>query len=172
MRQAQTLEPLALIVNAALGWVHYYAGNYEQALAQYRSTIELDSTFVLAYLWRGQAEEMAGRSDDAVASFRRAVDLSGRGGIFVAALARSLALRGEVAEAERLLAELETARTVPAFEVAKVHESLGRRAQALAWLDRAIEDRSHSMVFLRVDPELDWLRADPAFPALARRVGL
>src|SRR5690606_24818608 len=41
MRAAQALDPLSLIANAALGWVLYYAGDYEAAIAQCTRTLEL-----------------------------------------------------------------------------------------------------------------------------------
>ncbi len=172
MRQALTLDPLLLIANAALGWVLYHKGDNEGALAQFRLTADLDSTFALTHLWEGQTLERMGRTDEAVASLRRAVQLSGESTIFVAALARTLAIRGERAEAERLLRGVESARVVPAYEVAKVYAALGRRSEAFRSLERAYELHSHSMVFLRVDPQLAALRDDPAFERIAKRVGL
>ena len=98
--------------------------------------------------------------------------LSGEGAIFVAALARLHAIRGENAEAVRLLKRLKSGKNAPSFEIAKVYEALGKRAEALRWLERAYEQRSHSMVFLRVDPQLAPLRSDSAFERIAKRVGL
>ncbi|MBA3560239.1 MAG: protein kinase, partial [Gemmatimonadaceae bacterium] len=172
MRRAQALDPLLLIASAALGWVFYHQGDYERAAAQYRSTLERDSTFTLAHLWLGQSLEMLGRKDESLVSLQRAATLSGEGAIFVAALARLHAVRGEHAEAERLLSRLESGRNAPAFEIAKVYAALGRRTEAFGWLERAYEQRSHSMVFLRVDPQLATLRKDPAFERIVKRVGL
>ena len=55
---------------------------------------------------------------------------------------------------------------------ALVYLALHDRAAALQWLDRAFQDRSHVMTFLKVDPRLDSLRGDPDFEALVKRVGL
>jgi len=41
----------------------------------------------------------------------------------------------------------------------------------MEWLARAFRERSHSMVFLAVDPQLEGLREDPRFQALVERVG-
>ena len=59
---------------------------------------------------------------------------------------------------------------MPSYEIAKVHEALGRPDEAFAWLERARRQRSHSMVFLRVDPQLARLRADPRFTRLVGQV--
>jgi TolB-like protein/Tfp pilus assembly protein PilF/tRNA A-37 threonylcarbamoyl transferase component Bud32 len=172
MRRAQVLDPLSIIASAALGWVHYYAGDYERAVAQCRAALVLNPAFELAHLWAGQALEMLGQSDEAVAALRRAVELSGEGAIFAAALARTLALRAERAEAERRLARIEAGRHVPAYEIARVHTALGRRDDALAWLERAYGERSHAMAFLRVDPQLAALRDEPRFRELLARMRL
>jgi hypothetical protein len=38
------------------------------------------------------------------------------------------------------------------------------------WLQKAYEDRSTSMVFLEVDPELSSLHSDSRFEQLSRRI--
>jgi hypothetical protein len=47
----------------------------------------------------------------------------------------------------------------------------GNRDKAFAWLERAFEERSVNMPFLKVHPLLETLRSDPRFQNLVRRVG-
>jgi hypothetical protein len=61
-------------------------------------------------------------------------------------------------------------RYVPSYEIGKVHEALGNPNEAMMWLGRAFRERSHSMVFLRVDPQLANLRSRPDFARLVRQV--
>ena len=172
MRRAQQLEPLSLIASAALGWVHYFAGDYELALEQYRLTLGLDPDFELAYLWSGWALEELGRYDEALEMLEEAVARSGSSGISKASLARMHALRGENEEAERHLAKLlESEGYVPAYEISKAWFALGEPEAANEWLQRAYEQRSHSLVFLRVDPQLAAHQDDAAFLRLAGRIG-
>lgn len=174
MRRAQELDPLSLIANAALGWVHYYAGDYDQAIAQCHRTLELDRSFALAYLWLGQALERLGRFDEAAAAIRHALDLGDRSTISRAALARIFALNGQPGQARAVLAELEAEdgdTYLPSYEIARVHHALGQRQRTLAWLERALAERAHSMVFLRVDPAFEAMRGDPAYEDLVGRVG-
>jgi hypothetical protein len=63
-------------------------------------------------------------------------------------------------------------RYVSPYYVAAVHVALGDSAAALRWLKRAFEERSHSLVFLKVDPVMEPLRGEAAFNALVERVGL
>ena len=53
-----------------------------------------------------------------------------------------------------------------------MHLGLGERGLALDALDRACENRSGSMAFLRLDPLFDPLRDEPRFEDLLRRVSL
>lgn len=172
MRRAQQLEPLSLIASAALGWVHYHAGEHERALEQYRLTLALDPDFELAYLWSAWAMEQLGRYDDALAMLEEAVARSGGSGISRASLARLRALRGEREDAERHLAELLDSGTyVPSYEISKAWFALDNHEKASEWLQRAFEQRSHSLVFLRVDPQLLAQQGDASFLRIAGRIG-
>ena len=59
-----------------------------------------------------------------------------------------------------------------AFEAAEIFAQLGEKDQAFAWLERAYQERSFMMLYLKVAPNLDPLRADPRYADLLRRVGL
>jgi len=61
---------------------------------------------------------------------------------------------------------------VPPFCVALVHAGLSDEDEAMAWLDRAYEERSHWLVYLKAWPVFDDLRSDARFTALLGRVGL
>jgi hypothetical protein len=49
---------------------------------------------------------------------------------------------------------------------------LGDNEQSIAWLERAYQEQSMILQFLKVHPFLDPLRDDPRFADLVRRVGL
>ena len=57
------------------------------------------------------------------------------------------------------------------FPVASLYLSLGDKDKAFEWLEKAYDERSAVMVFLKVDRRLDKLRSDPRFTDLLRRVG-
>lgn len=174
MRRAQETDPLSLIASAALGWIHYYRRDFDAAVQQCRRTIELNGNFEQAWLWGGQALEAAGRYPEAVAMLERAAVISKRSAITLTALGRAHALSGNKAAAGRIVDELnrQHAGYVPAYEMAKLRLALGQRTEALKLLQRAFEERSHSLVFLAVDPQLDTLTSDPDFRALLTRSGV
>ena len=173
MRRAQEIDPLSLIASAAHGWVLYYAGEFDRAAEQCRLTLELDPDYAVALLWRGWSLQELGRPTEAVVSLDRAVALTNRSALFVASLARAQATAGDTSSARALLAELEdrTSRGyVPVYEVAKIHLALGAHDRALDLLERAYDERSHSMVFIGIDPQLSPLHGMPRFERLVARV--
>jgi hypothetical protein len=56
------------------------------------------------------------------------------------------------------------------YDIAVVYAGLGERDQALAWLERAYQERCGFITVLKVDPRLDSLRSDPRFQDLVRRM--
>jgi hypothetical protein len=104
----------------------------------------------------------------------RAVTLTNRSAPFVASLARARAVAGDTSGARVLLGELaDRARRsyVPKYEIAKVELALGGRDRALELLERAYGERSHSVVFLGIDPQLADLHGNPRFERLIEQVG-
>jgi tetratricopeptide (TPR) repeat protein len=171
MRRAQQIEPLSLIASAALGWGFYHAGRHEDALEQLRLTLALDSEFELAYLWSGWALEALQRYDEAQHMVEQALARSSESGIGLASLARIQALRGEREAAERTLGKLMASNGyIPAYEIGKAWLALGDTRRANDWLQKAYDERSHSLVFLRVDPQLASHRQNEEFQRLAARV--
>jgi hypothetical protein len=85
------------------------------------------------------------------------------------------AVSGRKDEALATLGELKrlaTERYVTPYRIALVYAALADKDQALNWLDRALDDRSHWLVWLKLDPRLDTLRSDQRFKSLLLGVGL
>jgi adenylate cyclase len=151
-----------------------YARKYERALEQLKKAVEIDQNFAQAHHTLGVAYVHLGRFEEAFAAFNRARPLDENPWI-VASLGHAHALSGRRDEARRMLAELlvlsKSAR-VPPEEVARVYAGLGEKEQALAWLEKAYEEHSDAIVFVKVDTAWDGLRSDPRFTDLLRRIGL
>lgn len=175
MRLAQETDPLSLIAHAALGWSYFYGERYEAALDQCRETLALNPDYQLAHLWGGWALNQLGRQTEARAWIGRAVSLSHGSDLTRLALAHALARSPVTRDSARAIAAELASRAangeyVPSYEVGLLHAALGDQAEALRWLERAVEERSHSRAFLRVDPQLAPLRGDARFQALLSRV--
>jgi Flp pilus assembly protein TadD len=113
--------------------------------------------------------------DEAISELQRAVSLTDGGSNFVTHLGHAYARAGKLEEARKVLAELEALaehRYVSSYYLATINLGLGEVDQAFAWLERAYEERSGFLAFLRVEPLMDPLRADARFTDLLHRIGL
>ena len=174
-RQARGLDPLSLIINAASGWAMYHGRRHDDAEALLRGAVELDSDFFLAHLWLSWTLTQMRRFDEATAEAERARALSDDAPIALSALGQAYALSEARDKAATVLEQIQGEageRYVSPYYVAAVHAALDDRTAALEWLERAFEQRSHSLVFLNVDPVMEPLRGQPEFTALVERVGL
>jgi tetratricopeptide (TPR) repeat protein len=113
--------------------------------------------------------------DEAVAAAEKAVVVSERtpGALGILGLAYGLA--GRKAEAIKVLNELHElnkSRYVTPAALVNVYIGLGDKEQAFVWLEKAFQERSNFVAFLKVFPLLDSIRSDPRFDDLIRRVGL
>lgn len=175
IKRAHDLDPLSLSINFSLGWRLYLARQYDQAIQQSRSTIDLDRDFVLAHLVLGQAYEQKGQYELAISELKKATSISPNSPLMLGALGHAYAVAGDTAEAEKVRDDLtrrSSRQYVSPFYVALIFTGLHDNEKALDWLDKAYQDRSNPLIFLKVDPELDPLRSNPRFQDLQRRIGL
>jgi tetratricopeptide (TPR) repeat protein len=57
IRQAHELSPLSLIINTGLGYPYLCARRYDEALAEFRKALEIDSNFPPAVYYTGRCLE-------------------------------------------------------------------------------------------------------------------
>jgi serine/threonine protein kinase/tetratricopeptide (TPR) repeat protein len=175
MERAGELDPLSPAINLALGYRLYYAHQYQQAIDQCQKTLAMDPEYVMAHVFLGRSYQQMNRYAEAIAEFRKALELSGGDSNELAALGQALAASHQEAEARKILAEL-TMRSqqtyVQPMWLAVIHLALGEKDQAFDGMQKAYEDRSAWLVYLKVDPFFDAVRSDPRFVALLQRVSL
>jgi hypothetical protein len=90
-------------------------------------------------------------------------------------LVRAYAHAGERNKALSLLAELTRRQKtgyVPAAAFVNAYLGLGDNEQAFAWLERAYQEQSMILQYLKVHPFFDPIRGDRRFTDLVHRVGL
>lgn len=178
LQQAETaraLDPLSLIIQTWIGLRYYFAGRYDEAIVEFRKALELDDNFAPAHWHLGWAYEQAGRFAAGVAEAERAVALDPGNLLYVTSLSHAYAKAGRVRAARATLARLQQAaksQHVSAYHMAAVYLALGESDTGLDWLDRALEERSPWIGYLRVDPRLASVRAHPRFVSLLKRAGL
>jgi len=164
---------LSLVINTDLAADYHYARRYDEAIAQAHKTLEMDPGFYIAHLVLGQAQEMKGARDAAIAECQKARELNDDPLVF-ALLAHAYGLSGNKMEAGKILDQLKTLskeRYVSAYSFVLTYLGLGDKEEALHWLEQSYQDRAgYDIGFIRVDPLLDPLRGDPRFEALAEKI--
>ncbi|HEV2063127.1 MAG TPA: protein kinase [Thermoanaerobaculia bacterium] len=175
IRRAQELEPLTNIVNTAVGRVFHFARRYDEAIQALRQVLDMDPNFVQVHFDLGLCYAAKSMFPDAISELHRAAALSGGRTLTKAALGYVYAVAGQTAEARKVLEELHE---LPerndggAFYLAMVCAGLQDTEQAFKWLDKACQERSGLLVYLKVEPIFDPLRSDSRFLDLMQRVGL
>lgn len=173
IRRAQRLDPLSLAINTDVGFHHYYNGRHEEAVAQLQSVLGMKSDFGLAHLWLARSYLELGHLEQSLAATASAEAAVPEWAVLVAARGYTLGVMRHTDEALAVrdeLSRLSQRRFVTAYGVALVHAGLGEKDQAFAWLDKAFAERSHWLVWLRLDPRWKTLRGDRRFADLVERM--
>ncbi len=166
MKEALSLDPLSLPVNVGVGWCSYFARRWDEAIEQYRKTLELEANFALARQALAMAFEQKGAHGEAIAEFQKAVALSGGSASTIASLGHAYALAGAKTDAQVQLARLEALSKqhyVPSIYRALIYLGLGDKDSAAVWLAKARAERSEYFIYYRLDPIFDSIRGDKRF---------
>ncbi|MDQ3667199.1 MAG: protein kinase [Acidobacteriota bacterium] len=174
-RRAEELDPLSLIINSNTEWVLYLARKNDEAIAHCRKTLEIDPSFFATHKYLGLLYVQKRMYEQAIAEYQKARDLSVDDPHIIALIGHCYALAGKPDRARAALKELQglaKRRYVQPYSIAVIYTGLGEKDQALAWLEKAYDDRSSYMVYLKVEPIFDSLHSEPRFKDLLRRVAL
>src|SRR6185503_9567967 len=174
LRKARDLDPLSLIINTNLGLNLYFAGHYDLAIEQLERALELEPNFFRAHLHLGMCYEQKLMYREAIAELEKAISIS-ENSWTLAALGQCHASFGATAEAKNFLdqlLELSRRQYVSCTTIAVVYAGFADRAdQAIEWLEKAYEERSGLLIWLKVWPIFDHLRSDKRFVDLLQRIG-
>ena len=175
MNSALELNPVSPAINLALGYRFYYARQYGQAVDQIQKRLAVEPGFAPAHVYLGRTWQQSGKQAGSLLEFRKALELSQGDTNELAWLGQGFAAAHQEADARKTLAELkerEQQTYVQPVALALIHALLGEKDQAFDWLQKAVDDRSTGLVYLKVDPVWDALRGDSRFAALQARIGL
>jgi TolB-like protein/Tfp pilus assembly protein PilF/predicted Ser/Thr protein kinase len=178
-KRAVELDPLSLAANWYLGASLYHTRRYDEAIEQLRRTIQMEPKYPLAHSTLGLAYLQRKLYREALAELKLAQELRPESDETESHLGYAYATVGNTPAAEKklagLLAKSSSGKAVSdnlPLLIARLELSLGRTDEAMQWLNRAYEQRSFGLFFLKVDPTFDPLRADPRFAAFLNKIGL
>ena len=175
-RRALELDPLSIVINADVGTTLTNARRYDQAIEQLRKTVDMDPGFYYTHWTLGNALELKGRNEEAIAEYKKATALNDDP-LPRALLGHLYAKIGRKDEALEILKKLREQREsseqryVSPYNLALIHIGLSQKDEAIQLLEETYEDRNgYDLAFIKIEPMLDPLRGDPRFEALVRKV--
>jgi tetratricopeptide (TPR) repeat protein len=141
-----------------------------------RKTVEMDPGFYYAHWTLGNALELKGFNEEAIAEYKKAIALNDDP-LPRALLGHLYAKLGRKDEALAILKQLHELREsskgryVSPYNLALIHIGLGQKNEAIQLLEKTYEERDGcNIAFLKVEPMLDPLHGDPRFEALVQKV--
>ena len=173
-RRARELDPSG-VTGDEIGFRLFFAHRYDESIREIRSAMQARPEDAGVHFDLGLALLAKGQAAEAITELEKARALSGGSPGVMGVLIRAYAHAGRQAEALRLLDGLKQRQRqgyVPAGAFVNAYLGLDDREQALVWLERAYQEHSNIVLWLKVHPYFDPLRNDPRFVNLVRRVGL
>ena len=175
MNQALELDPFSLPIMTSIGFLFYQARQYDQAMEHCQKVLEIDAEFSWAHEVLGLIYIQKSLFEEAVTAIQKAVNFSGRSIQYLADLSFAYASAGDENKSREILEELlviSEKKFVPHYQIGVIYAALGQEDGAFKSLEKAIEERSSSVVTINTDPSLDSMRSDPRFMILLEKMGL
>jgi adenylate cyclase len=175
IHRAQDLDPLSPVINANVGWVLYFQGQYAQAIAAFRAVLELNPGFRHAHLGVGAGLLAQQAYKDAITELQQFRAEAGNTPEALGLLGCAYALSGRTNEVRQVLEQLRgfiEQGYASHGELSAVYEGLGDHEKALVCLEKAAEAKEPRMCDLRGSPVYQDLRSEPRFIALLKKMGL
>ena len=165
IRRAHELDPLSTIINRNSGVYLYYARQYDDAIEQFRKTLEIDSGHINTYDYLGWTYLKKGMFKEAKEVFQRAKS---------PALAYACTALGNRDEALAVLDDfkkISSQQYVDPFIFAIIYLGLGEIDKTFEALEKGYQERSANLVDrIYVDPLFDRIRSDPRFKSLMKKL--
>lgn len=172
MQYAQKLDPLSPSVHTGLGYMYYFAHDYDHAAEEANIALQLNADFMAAHAVLGWALTEQKRYERAIQELEIAAKISGGVPAYVCSLGRAYALSGNTSAARKILAQSAAMTHEPqgnGTPLAALYLALGDSDRALYWLDSTAPGDVQAN-WLRVDPAFYSLRGNPRFEAVLRRI--
>jgi TolB-like protein/tetratricopeptide (TPR) repeat protein len=176
IKRAREIEPYSPFINALEGQFLLHAGKTDAALARLRETFELAPNFWFPHVFAASAYVEKGMFPEAITESRQATQLSGAQTVSLTTEGYALAKSGKRDEARAILDKLlalakSKDRYIPPYHIAILYHGLGDDTEALAWLERGLDQRDPKMAFIKVELKWNDLRSNPRFQEIIRRAG-
>lgn len=173
--KAAELDPLSVRVSTDMGFSVYYSGDYDLAIKKLQGALQINPDYPLALIWLGRSYQAKKMYTEAIAEYTNALKHTSDWPVAFAQIGNVYGVAGNKTEALEILDtlnSLSSKKYVTSYGVALVYVGLGENDQAFSWLNKAYDERSHWLVWLRSDPRWLPLESDKRYADLVNKVGL
>lgn len=169
--RARRLDPLSLIIASDHASILFYSRQYDRAITQCRTVLEMDPTFPRAHMivW-AYAEK--GEFPKALAEIEKWDVTEPWTWAWRAYIYSRAGQQKQARHAVKTLQELDRQRYTSPDPILWAYLAARDKNQAFIWFEKAYAAHSNLLTSLKVNPAYDPLRGDPRFQVLMRRVGL
>ena len=175
IQAARNLDPLSLVLNAESARIRLMARQYQECINQAWETLVLEVNYAPAQHMLGLAYEQVEAYEEALIELENAHGASGDDPAVIASLGHAYGRSGQPDESDDMLGKLENLsrrQSVSPYWRSIVYAGQSAFDLALRALEEACRSRDVCLVWLKVEPRFDPLRADPRFDRLLEAVGL
>jgi len=173
-KKAVELDPVTPILILQLANCFYFSRRYDEAVAAYHKFLEIQPKFLFALKGLARCYTEKGMLEEARIIIE---SIEPNAQDYPHLISAKAFIYGQIGDSETAfkmieeLLEIAKMRYISPYEIALVYAGLNDLENAFAWLEKAFEERSTLLVFLKADPYFDNLRKDSRFDDLLRRVG-
>ena len=165
---AKELDPLSLPVATSEGQILRYAHRYDEAIEELRRAIDLEPSFKFTHIELARVYELKGMFREAASEWSQCCKSTEVG--LNAPVRDAAGFKHAMQVWLESLQEKSKREYVSPMGLVVAHARLGNAEQTLAWLEEAYRQRDPGLSSLKVEPLFDFLRSNPRFQDLLRRM--
>ncbi len=170
---AQRSDPLSPLAYQTEGRYYHFLGQEDRAIEQCKKSLELDPDFRWGHIFLSFSYRRKGMHDEAWLHRKRAWELFGAPPELISLAENRYrqegfngVLRTEMEAGER---EARKGRMASAA-LPLTYVQLGDTEKALYWLQKAYENHTRDMIYIKVEPIYDPIRSDPRFKKIVEQM--
>src|SRR5437660_3804355 len=177
-RQAREADPFSVSMSSSLAWAYYYAHRWDDAIAQFKSTLGMDPQFLPAHEGLFKCFQQKNMETDAVQQLVAEMEAAGADDMaeLIQNEYRSMGYQGMLRTLYltklKQFQQVADKTYISPMVFADIYSLLGEKDEAFQWLEKAYRERSSKLIDLKLDPDYDNLHSDPRFAALVSKLGL
>jgi TolB-like protein/DNA-binding winged helix-turn-helix (wHTH) protein/Flp pilus assembly protein TadD len=174
-RIAMELDPMSGWAHDDLGWVLLSRRRPDAAAAEFQKVVELSPGYAAGHLSLAVAYGRLKQFDKALEQVHQAEQNGGDPTRVLEVLGSTQALSGDTAGAQATLQKLlglKAPNRISPYSVALIYTALGKKSEAMDWLEKGYRERDSWMPWIGVLVEWDSLRGEPRFVELMKKMKL